>query len=91
MEKTTDLIVYVPLFTDFTRSRVLVSTVFTRFTVNPTVMGLSPCFSQKHFRAFFSELCDSQLFRRSATFFSIFLIFKGPTFNLFDILQQTGF
>ena len=37
--QTTDLIVYVPLFTDFTHSRVLVSTVFIRFTVNPASQG----------------------------------------------------
>ena len=142
---TTDLIVYVPLFTDFTRSRVLVSTVFTRFTVNPAVTGSSPCLSQKPFRTFFfgtvrlfqffgtvrlriffafkvshlqvfvifcSKLkCQKaprlSLFMYFGTmrrfkilifrFFSkikkneFFLSSKGPPFNLFDILQQTGF
>ena len=79
--QTTDLIVYVPLF----------STDFTRFTVNPATTGSSPCFSQKLFRAFakadetegfplsiFSALCD------------FFLPSKGLTFKFFfDILQQT--
>ena len=57
--QTTYLIVYVPLL----------STDFTRFTVNPAITGSSPCFSQKLFRAFakadgtegsplFSALCD---------------------------------
>ena len=39
--QTTDLIVYVSLF----------SSDFTRFTVNPAVTGSSPCFGQKLFRA----------------------------------------
>ena len=43
--QTTDLIVYVPLF----------STDFTRFTVNPAVTGSIPCFSQK----LFSIICES--------------------------------
>ena len=69
-------------------SHVLVST---RFTVNPVVTGLSPCFRQKLFRAiffgtvrlfqFFSALCDF--------FFDIFLSPKGPPSSFFDILQQT--
>ena len=40
--QTTDLIVYIPLF----------STDFNRFTGNPAVTGSSPCFSQKLYRAF---------------------------------------
>ena len=71
--QTTDLIAYVPLFTDLTRSRVLVSAVFTRFTVDPAVTGSSPCLSQNLFRAIF--------FRHYATIFRIFLPSKGPTFN----------
>ena len=89
--QTTDLIVYVPLITDFTRSRVLVSTVFIRFTVNSAVTGSSACFSQKLFRAIFSALCDHfNFFRHSTTSFFNFLPSKGPTFKFFfDILQQT--
>ena len=78
--QTTDLIVYVPLF----------STDFTRFTVNPAVTGSRPCFSQKLFRAFVKadETEGSPLpifFRHCA----IFLPSKGPTFKFSDILQQT--
>ena len=72
----TDLIVYVPLFTDFTRSRVLVSTVFTRFTVNPADTGSSPCFSQDFFEQFFLALCD---------FFSIFCLQRVPPSSFFLI------
>ena len=53
-----------------THSRVLVSA---RFTVNPTVTGSSPCFSQKLFRAIF---------------FPISFVAKGSPFKFFDILQQ---
>ena len=81
---------YVPLFTDFTRSRVLVSTVFTQCTVNPVVTGSSPCFSQKLFRAIFLALCDLQFFSGTVRLFFVFLPSKGPTFKFFfDILQQT--
>ena len=90
--QTTDLIVYVPLFTDFTRSPVLVSSLyFTRFTVNPAVTGSSPCFSQK-LSSIFSALCDCFNFiRHCATFFRFFLPSKSPTLKLFffDILKQT--
>ena len=137
--QTTDLIVYVPLFTGFTRSRVLVSTVFVRFTVNPAVTASSPCFSQKLFRAIFRhcvtffrfflpskgptvkffwifcsklrcqkaqrvspfkyyfgsirlfEILIFRFFRKLKKKFEIFWSPKGPPFNLFDILQQTGF
>ena len=79
--QTTDLIVYVPLFIDFTRSLVLVSTVFTRFTVNPAVTGSSPCFSQKLFRAtFFGTVRLFQFFfRHCATLFRFFLPSKGTS------------
>ena len=90
--QTTDLIVYVPLLTDFTRSHVLVSTVFTGFTVHPAVTGSSPCFSQKLFRAFAKadETEGSLLpifFRHCATFFEFFA-FKRSHPHFFDILQQ---
>ena len=73
---------YVPPFTDFTRSRVLVSTISIRFTVNPAVTGSSPfraiCIGPVGLFESFSALCD---------FFSPS---NGPTFKfLFDILQQT--
>ena len=79
------------IFTDFTRSRVLVSTFFTRFTMNPAVTGSSPCFSQKLFRAiFFGTVRLSHFFRSSATFFAIFLTIKGSHLQVFfEILQQT--
>ena len=80
VRQTTDLIVYVPLFTDFTRSRVVVSTVFTQFTVNPVITGSSPCFSQKLFQAIF--------FRHCATFSIFFCLQKVPPSSFFDILQQ---
>ena len=59
------------------RSHVLVST---RFTVNPAVMGSSPCFSQKLFRAiFFGTVRLFQFFWHCATFFrNFFLSPKGP-------------
>ena len=80
--QTTDLIVYVPLFTDFTRSHLLVRTVFTRFAVNPAVTDLSPCLSQKLFRAIF--------FGTVQLFFDVFSPSKGPIFKFFlNILQQT--
>ena len=72
---------------DFTRLRVLVSTDFTRFTVNPAVTGSSPCFSQKlsnnFFRHcatfnFFSALCDFQFFSALCDF-EFFWPSKGPT------------
>ena len=68
---------YVPLFIDFTRSRVLVCTVFTRFTANPAVTGSSPCLSQKLFRAIF--LGTVRLF------FEVFLAFKGSHLQVFLI------
>ena len=70
------------------RSHVLVST---RFTVNPAVTGLSPCFSQKLFRAiFFGTMRLFQFFSALCIFFSkFFLSPKGPPFKFFDILQQT--
>ena len=80
---------YVPLFTDFTRSRVLVSTVFTRFTVNPAVTGSYPCFSQKLFRAFFFDTVRLfQFFFDTVRLFDFFT-FKGPFKFFFDILQQS--
>ena len=81
--QTTDLIVYVPLFTDFTHSRVLVNTVFTRFTVNPAVTGSSPCFSQKLFRAFFSALCGSIFFGAPRLFFDFFYLQRVPPSSFF--------
>ena len=72
--QTPDLIVYVPPFTDFTRSRVLVSTVCTRFTVNPAVTGSSPCFSQKLFRAFFWHCATLSIFFGALRLFSIFYL-----------------
>ena len=74
--RTTDLTVYVPLFTDFTCSQVLVSTVFTRFTVNPAVTGSSPCLSQKLLRAIVLALCDSQFFLALCDFFRVFFLFS---------------
>ena len=82
--QTTDLIVYIPRFTDFTRSCVLVTTVFTRFTVNPVVKNSSPCFSQKLSQQFFPALRLSiffgiaalNFFRHCASFF-FFFAFKG--------------
>ena len=82
---TTDLIVYVPLFTDFTRSRVLVSTVFTRFKVNPAVTGSSPCLSQKPFRTFFFGTVRLSIFWHCATFFRIFFAFKVSHLQVFVI------
>ena len=82
--QTTDLIVYVPLFTDFTRSRLLVRTVFSRFTVNTAVTGSSPCCSHKLFRP---------IVFRSVRLLLNFFVSKGsplPLFNVFDILHQTG-
>ena len=80
---------YVPLFTDFTRSRVLVSTVFTRFTVNPVITGSSPCFSQKLFQAIFFGTVRLNLFRHCATFSNLFCLQKVPPSSFFATLQQT--
>ena len=73
--QTTDLIVYVPLF----------STDFIRFTVNPAVTGSSPCFSQKlfRFRAFAkadeTEGSPRPIFFGTVGFFFEFLLSpKGP-------------
>ena len=79
------------IFTDFTRSRVLVSTVFTRFTVNPVVTGSSPCLSQKLFRAIVFRHCATfSIFSALCDFFRIFFAFKGSHLQIFlDILQQT--
>ena len=82
--QTTDLIVYVPLF----------SIDFTRFTGNPAVTGSSPCFSQKPFRAFAKadETEGSPLsifFRHCATFFDFFSSKGSHLQDFFDILQQT--
>ena len=88
--QTTDLIVYVPLFTDFTRSRVLVSTVFTRFTVNPAVTDSSLCFSQKFFRAIFWHCATLSIFFGTVRlFFDFFLVQRVLPPSFFDILQQT--
>ena len=86
--QTTDLIAYVPLLTDFTRSGVLVST---RFTVNPAVRASSPCFSQKIFSSNFIRHCATlSFFSALCDFFLDFLPSKCPTFEFFsDILQQT--
>ena len=78
VRQTTDLIVYVPLFTDFTRSRVLVSTVLTRFTVNPAVRVRVLAF----FVQFFSALCD---------YFSVFFAFKGSHLQVFFRKLKTIF
>ena len=81
--QTTELIVYVPLF----------STDFARFTVNSAVTGSSPCFGQKLFRAFAeageTEGSPLSIFLALCDFFSNFLPSKGPTSKFFDILQQT--
>ena len=61
--------------------RVLVSTVFTRFTVNPAATGSSPCFSQKLFRA--------MVFGTVRLFFEFFCLQTVPPSSFFDILQQT--
>ena len=78
--QSTDLIVYVPLF----------STDFTRFTANPAVTDSSPCFSQKLFRAFAKadQTEGSPLsifFGTMRLFFHFFSVLpsKGP-FNFFD-------
>ena len=78
--QTTDLIVYVPLF----------STDFTRFTVNPAVTGSSPCFSQKLFRAFTKaeETEGSPLsifFSTVRFFFRIFSLQRVPPSSFFWI------
>ena len=73
---------YVPLFTDFTRLRILVST---DFTVIPAVTGPSPCFSQKIFRAIFPALSDF-IFFRSATFFDFFRLQMCPAFKFFFLI-----
>ena len=88
---------YIPRFTDFTRSRVLVTTVFTRFTVNPVVKDSSPCFSQKLFQQFFPALRLSVFFGIVALnffgtvrlFFYFFRLQKVLHSSFVDISQQT--
>ena len=95
--QTTDLIVYIPRFTDFTRSCVLVTTVFTPFTVNPVVKNSSPCFNQKLFQQFFPALRRSiffriavlNFFRHCAPFLYFFCLQRVLHSSFVDILQQT--
>ena len=76
--QTTDLIVYVPLF----------SADLTRFTVSPAVTGSSLCFSQKRFRAFAkaNETEESPLSIFSGTvrlFFDFFAFQRVPPSSFF--------
>ena len=85
LPKTTTRVVVVT-----TRSRVLVSTIFTRFTVNPAITGWSPCFSQKFFRAFFGTVRLSHFLSAPCGFFSNFFnLQRVPPSSFFDILQPT--
>ena len=74
------------------RARLLQWLVFFPFFVRLQTSSCS--FSQKLFRAF-AKADDTEgsllsiFFRHCATFFSICLPSKGPTFKFFDILQQT--
>ena len=68
-------------------------TDFTRFTVNPAVTGLSPCFSQKLFRAFANAdetdwRVPFHFFRHCVTFSIFFCIQRVPPSSFFDNLQQ---
>ena len=78
--QTRDLIVYVPRF----------STDFTRFTVNPAVTGLSPCFSQKLFRAFVkADETEGPLFQFFFGTLRLFCLRSVLPSSFLNILQQT--
>ena len=71
----------------------LFSTDFNQFTGNPAVMGSSPCFDQKLFRAFAkadkTEGSPLSLFSALCDFFSEFFLLQRVPFDIFDLLQQT--
>ena len=75
--QTTDIIVYVPLFS-------------TRFTVNPAATGSCPCFRQKLSGRDW-RVPSSNFFFGTVWLFFNFFVSKGSPLQFFDILQPSGF
>ena len=80
--QTTDLIAYVPLFTDFTLAHMYSSVLGLRWIHWSRVRVLA--LARNFFEQFFSALCDSfNFFRHCATFFWNFFVAKGSPFQVF--------
>ena len=75
--QTTDLIAYVPLFTDFTLAHMYSSVLGLQRTQRSRVRVLA--LARNFFEQFFSALCDSfNFFSALCDFFRFFLSPKGP-------------
>ena len=77
--QTTDLIAYVPLFTDFTLAHMYSSVLGLRWTQRSRVRVLA-----------LARNLFEQFFFGTVRLFRIFFVQRVPL-NFFDILQQTGF
>ena len=88
--QTTDLIAYVPLFTDFTLAHMYSSVLGLRWIQRSRVRVLA--LARNFFEQFFCHCATLSIFFGTVRLFSkLFFVAKGSPLHFFDILQQTGF